>query len=93
MAVGRHERFAAIRPRVVELFGTDEQTAIRVEQVLTLMEMAWHDCYGAVSPPEDVVANVLTCSAGTLEGLIDAAHLAVIDSRDLAVRVSASGGR
>ena len=88
MAIGRRERFAAIRPRVIQLFGNDAGTTISVEQVLTLMEMAWHDCYGEIAPPDDVLANVLTCSGGTLDGLIDAAHLAVIDSRDLAVRAS-----
>lgn len=90
MAVGRRERFAAIRPHVVRLFGDDARTTTRVEQVLTLMEMAWHDCYGEVAPPDDVLANVLDCSGGTLAGLIDAAHLAVVDSRDLAVRASSA---
>lgn len=91
MAIGRRERFAAIRPRVVELFGDSVETTERVEHVLTLMEMAWHDCYGEITPPDDVLENVLACSEGTLEGLIDAAHLAVIDSRDLAVRASSLG--
>jgi hypothetical protein len=88
MAIGRRERFAAIRPRIIQLFGDNARTITPVEQVLTLMEMAWHDCYGEIAPPDDVLADVLDCSGGTLEGLIDAAHLAVIDSRDLAVRAS-----
>jgi hypothetical protein len=50
------------------------------------MEMAWHDCYGEITPSEKVVDDVLLCSGGTLDGLIDAAHLAVIDRRDLFVR-------
>jgi len=91
MTIGRRERLAAMRPRIVQLFGDNTRTIARVEQVLTLMEMAWHDCYGDVAPPHDVLANVLTCSGGTLDGLIDAAHLAVIDSRDLAVRASSVG--
>jgi len=48
--------------------------------------MAWHDCYGEVSPPEEVIDDVLLCSGGTLGGLIEAAQLAVIDRRDLKLR-------
>jgi hypothetical protein len=89
MPVGRRNRFDAVRPRIVELFGAD--AVERVEQVLTLMEMAWHDCYGQVAPPQTVLDNILACSGGTLDGLVDAAYLAVIDSRDLAIRASALG--
>ena len=35
-----------------------------------------------------VVDNVLLCSEGTLEGLVTAAHLAVVDRRDLEVWAS-----
>ncbi len=59
-----------------------------VSHVLELMEMAWHDCYGEVSPSEEIVDQVLLCSGGTLGGLITAAHLAVIDRRDLEVWAS-----
>lgn len=50
-----------------------------------LIELAWHDCYGEVAPPDDVMADILVVSEGTLEGLIVAGHLAVIDWRDLRV--------
>jgi hypothetical protein len=40
-------------------------------------------CYAEVTPSDEVVDNVLLCSQGTLEGLIDAVHMAVIDRRDL----------
>ena len=40
------------------------------------------------APPEEVVDDVLLCSGGTLAGLVGAAHLAVIDRRDLAVWAS-----
>jgi hypothetical protein len=85
MAVGRAERFEQRKPRVVALFGNDEETVRTVAAVFELMEMAWHDCYGEVSPPEEVVDDILACSGGTLRGLITAAHLAVVDSRDLAL--------
>ena len=56
-----------------------------VGEAVALMEMAWHDCYGEVTPPDNVIEDVLLCSQGTLGGLITAAHLAVIDGRDLSV--------
>lgn len=89
MAVGRAERFEERKPRVVAVFGDDDATIRGVARVFELMELAWHDCYSEVTPPEEVVDNVLLCSGGTLSGLIDAAHLAVIDSRDLSVWASA----
>ncbi len=88
MAVGRAERFEERKPRVITVFGDDEATLRAVSQVLELMEMAWHDCYEEITPPEEVIDNLLLCSGGTLGGLIHAAHLAVIDSRDLAVWAS-----
>jgi len=57
------------------------------------MEMAWHDCYGEITPSEQVVDDVLLCSQGTLDGLISAAHLAVIDWRDLSVMASDIRGK
>ncbi len=88
MAVGRAERFEERRPRVIAVFGDDDTTLRTVSNVFALMEMAWHDCYAEVTPSEDVVDDVLLCSGGTLGGLINAAHLAVIDRRDLAVWAS-----
>lgn len=88
MAVGRAERFEERKPQVIAIFGDEDKTIRTVAQVFELMEMAWHDCYAEVTPSEDVVDNVLLCSGGTLDGLINAAHLAVIDSRDLSVWAS-----
>jgi hypothetical protein len=85
MAIGRTERFEERRPRVIAIFGDDDKTLRVVFHVIELMEMAWHDCYAEITPSEDVVDDVLLCSGGTLGGLIDAAHLAVIDRRDLSV--------
>ena len=86
MTVGRAERWSGRESRVVAAFGSDQATLRRVAGVFELMEMAWHDCYGEVSPPEGVIDDVLLCSGGTLEGLIDAAQLAVADFRDLRLR-------
>lgn len=88
MAIGRTARFEERKTRVIAVFGADKRTLRAVSNVLELMEMAWHDCYAEITPPEDIVDNVLLCSEGTLPGLIEAAHLAVIDSRDLAVWAS-----
>jgi hypothetical protein len=88
MAIGRDERFQERKPRVTAVFGDDEQTLRAVFEVFALMEMAWHDCYGEITPSEDIVDNVLLCSGGTLVGLISAVHLAVTDSRDLSVLAS-----
>ena len=88
MAVGRAERFEERKPRVIAVFGDDDGTIRAVAHVFELMEMAWHDCYAEITPSEEVVDDVLLCSGGTLGGLIDAAHLAVIDRRDLSVWAS-----
>ena len=88
MAIGRAERFEELRPRVVAVFGHDAETMRVVWEVLTLLELAWHDCYSEVSPPEEVVDDILLCSGGTLGGLVTAAHLAVIDRRDLSLWAS-----
>jgi hypothetical protein len=69
------------RPRLVAVFG--EALADTVIGVLTLTEMAWHDCYGEISPPETIIDDILLCSDGNLVKLISAAKLAVEDSRDL----------
>ncbi len=88
MAIGRTARFEERKPRVIAVFGDDPGTLRAVSRVLELMEMAWHDCYAEITPPEDVVDNVLLCSGGELRGLVEAAHLAVVDRRDLAVWAS-----
>ena len=85
MAVGRAERFEDRKPRVIAVFGDDDETMRAVARVFELMEMAWHDCYAEITPSEEIVDDVLLCSGGTLGGLISAAHLAVIDRRDLSV--------
>lgn len=61
----------------------------RALDLLELLEMAWHDAYGEITPPESVIDDVLTLSKGTLRGLIRAARLAVADSRDLSLQAAA----
>lgn len=71
------------RPRIVAAFG--EAAADTVIGVLTLTELAWHDCYAEVTPSESIIDDILLCSGGDLATLVRAAKLAVEDSRDLMV--------
>ena len=87
MAVSREERRRERQPRVEEVFGA--ATAPRALDLLELTELAWHDCYGDVTPPDDIVDDLLTCSEGDLGKLIAAARLAVTDWRDLKLTAQA----
>lgn len=83
MAIGRAERRKERQPQIVAVFGDDEgQLALAL---LDIVELAWHDCYGEVTPPPSVIEDMLTLSNGTIGGLIQAALLAVTDWRDLSV--------
>ena len=83
MAVGRAERRSEREPQIVAVFG-EEQAPIALD-LIDIIELAWHDCYGEVTPPQSVIEDMLTASEGTVEGLIQAALLAVTDWRDLNV--------
>ena len=83
MAVGRAERRREREPRFAAVFG--EQQAPVALDLFDLFELAWHDCYGEVTPSPGVVEDMLTLSDGTIGGLVQAALLAVTDWRDLSV--------
>ncbi len=83
MAIGRKNRRAERRERVEAVVGAAHVDAAL--DVLELMELAWHDCYGESTPPEQVVDDVLTVSGGDLASLASAALLGVVDWRDLRV--------
>ncbi len=68
------------KPRAAEIFGGQSGAALAIFE---LLELAWHDCYGEVSPPDAVLEDVWTASRGHLDDLALAAHLAVVDFRDL----------
>lgn len=80
MTIGRAARRKEREPHIVEQFGEDAAAAL---DLLELIELAWHDCYGEVQPPADVEADILVVSAGSLDRLIHAGRLAVTDWRDL----------
>ena len=83
MAVGRAERRREREPQFVAVFG--EQQAPVALDLFDLFELAWHDCYGEVTPSPGVVEDMLILSDGTIAGLVHAALLAVTDWRDLRV--------
>lgn len=83
MAVGRPARRAERRDKVAAVFeGEGIEQAL---DLLELVELAWHDCYGESTPPEQVIDDVLLVSGGRLGGLVRAGRLAVVDFRDLRV--------
>ena len=90
MAVGREQRMVEVTPRLKTEFGAD--LVPRVIQVLTLGELAWHDCYGEPSPPGEVLDDILVVADGSLERLIEAVLLAVEDYRDLRLLADARRG-
>jgi hypothetical protein len=88
MVIGRKSRRDARTPRARELLGENAEAAL---DLLELLELAWHDCYAAVSPPDDVIEDVWIVSEGQIPKLVQAARLAVEDLRDL--RMNADGLR
>jgi hypothetical protein len=81
MAISRAERRAERKGRVAVVF--DEARVDAVLDLLELVELAWHDCYGEITPSEPTVDDILLCSEGDLVKLIHIARLSVSDSRDL----------
>lgn len=88
MAVGRAERRSERRTKVAVLFADRTDRAL---DLLELLEMAWHDAYGEVTPPEEAIDDILLLSEGNLRQLIRWARQAVTDWRD--VRVAADDAR
>lgn len=75
------------RERIVATFG--EAQLATVVELLTLLELAWHDCYGELTPSEDLLDDIFLLSEGDVTGLIRAARLAVGDWRDVIVAADA----
>ena len=72
MAISRAERRAGRTARVVAIFG--DALAASVLDLLELTELAWHDCYGEITPSEEMVDDILLCSKGELAQLIRVAR-------------------
>lgn len=80
IGISRRERREADRGRAALEFGADAAGAL---DLLDLLELAWHDAHGDVTPPADVVEDVWVVAEGDLSKLASASRLAVIDWRDL----------
>lgn len=81
MTIGRDARRAERASLVESVLGQSHASAGL--DLLELTEYAWHDCYGDITPPDDVILDILICSRGDLATLIRAAKMAVRDWRDL----------
>lgn len=91
MALGSEQRRDERRPCIEAMFaGRQIEAAL---DLLHLMDMAWHDCYGPRESevPPAVLNDVLLLANGDLAALITVAREAVIDFRD--VRVAADARR
>lgn len=88
MATSSGDRRSSRRSRAIEVFRKQADAAL---DALALLDLAWHDCYGEPSPPEAVIEDIWVVAQGDLARFISAAHLAVIDFRDL--RVNADHAR
>ena len=91
VAVGRAQRRAEREASFREAFG-DRDATIALD-LIEVLELAWHDCYGDVTPSDKVIEDLLVCSEGHLDRLIKAVHLAVTDWRDLRVAADERRGR
>lgn len=80
MAISRAERRSLREADVRRVFGDEADAAL---DLLELVEYAWHDCFGEVTPSEGIIADMLTCSRGDLATLVRATLLGVQDYRDL----------
>lgn len=80
MPQSRAERRSDRRPRAVAEFGDDAEAVL---DALELTELAWHDCFGEVTPPEPVIDDIFSVGRGNVSAFVRAARLAVEDYRDL----------
>lgn len=87
MAVSRSERGEVRRELVADRFSPDDAEAAL--DLLELMELAWHDCYGEITPPDSVVDDVLIISRGDIASLVKVVRAAVEDFRDMRLRADA----
>src|SRR5262245_31377459 len=86
MVASSKDRRRTRRQRANEVFKGQAGAAL---DALALLDFAWHDCYGESSPPEQVNDEIWIGANGNLAHFISAAHLAVVDFRDLRVDADA----
>ena len=88
VTISRGDRRCERAPRAFAEFGGSAGAAL---DILELVELAFHDCYGEVSPPPAVIDDICVVGGGDLPRFASAARLAVDDFRDL--RVTADSNR
>jgi hypothetical protein len=71
MGIGRAARRAGHELVVQEFFGLDRAAAL---DLLELLELTRHDCYGDVTPPDDVIDDVVVVAHGDVASLARAAR-------------------
>ncbi|WP_372728296.1 hypothetical protein [Nocardioides sp.] len=89
MVASSSDRREARAQRADEVFGGQAAAAL---DALALLDFAWHDCYGEASPPEQIIEDIWVVGGGDLAWFVSAAHLAVVDFRDLRVNADAVRG-
>lgn len=89
MTQSRAGRRSERRPRAVAEFGDDAETIL---DALELTELAWHDCFGDVTPPDTVIDDIFTVARGNVTAFVSAARLAVEDYRDLRMAADSAQG-
>jgi hypothetical protein len=82
VVIGRAARREQRTARFERDFGANSEAAL---DLLEITELAWHDCYGEPTFPDEVLDDLLVLSDGDLARLVAAARLAVTDWRDLRV--------
>lgn len=92
MAIGSEQRRQERRPRINELFPGPQVEAVL--DLLHLVDMAWHDCYGPreLEVPPAVLDDALLLSEGDLATLIRVTREAVVDFRDVRMAADAKRG-
>jgi hypothetical protein len=88
MVTSSEDRRRTRSQRATEVFGRQAKAAL---DALALLDFAWHDCYDEPTPPDEVIEDIWLVADGNLGRFISAAHLAVLDFRDL--RLSADERR
>lgn len=80
MVTNAAERRRDRTQRATGVFGRQADAGL---DALGLLDLAWHDCYGEPAPAEQTLEDVWAVADGELARFFSAAHLAVIDFRDL----------
>jgi hypothetical protein len=88
MVTSSDDRWRTRSDRAAKVFGKKADTAL---DALALLDLAWHDCYARGLLPKEVIDDIWVVADGDLGRFISAAHVAVLDFRDL--RMSANDAR